>query len=265
LVTFSIDAHHKRDMIGIPRREDFMRKLANVSLLLVLVPALAAAQSSSAAGADIGRTIITATGTARESFLPDKVTILVTLEAQGMTADDASSRITALERAVVDTLRKTVGNRGNMVSIGYGVAPYRNANGPAAMMGGAAFVGRGVIRVELDHAEDLNRVTSAAAAKGGSPTGNPAYSSSAADSIRRIAMAKAFEQARGDAEALARAAGGRLGRLVESSSTNPGNAYLDAIANQPLFISAYGYDTGPRAVPTSTVTATVTTKWELIH
>jgi uncharacterized protein YggE len=243
-----------------------MRMSSAVSgLLMLLVPAISAAQPTATMRADTSRTIITTTGTARESFTPDKVTILVTLEAQGMSSEDAASRLTVLERAVLDTLRKSVGNRGTMTSFEYGVTPYRNPNGPPSMMGGGSFVGRGIVRVELDHADDLNRVTSAATAKGGSPTGNPAYTSSAVDSLRRVAMAKAFEQARGDAEALARAAGGRLGRLIESSSMNVANPYLDTISNQPLFISAYGYDTGPRTVPTSTANATVTTKWELIR
>lgn len=237
---------------------------AAVTLLMLLAPAIASAQTATLRP-DSSRTVIVATGTARESVIPDKVVILVTLEAQGMTSEDAATRLTTLERGVMDTLKKTVGTRGNLQSFGYGVSPYRSPNGPPSMTGGPAFVGRAIVRVELDHAEDLNRATSAAAAKGGSPTGNPSYTSSAADSIRRVAMAKAFEQARGDAEALARAAGGKLGRLLESSSVNVGNPYLDTISNQAVFMSAYGYDPGPRAVPTSTVNATVTTRWELIR
>ena len=242
-----------------------MKTPSAVALLMLFVPVFAAAQTPVPARSDDNRTIIVTTGMARESFVPDKVTMVVTLEAQGMTAEDAASRLSALEHAVLDTLKKTVGNRGITQSFGYGVSPYRNPNGPASMMGGAAFVGRGVVRIELDHADDLNRVTSAATAKGGSPSGNPSYTSSASDSLRRVAIGRAFELARGDAEALARAAGGKLGKLVESSSANVANPYSDAVTNQAVFISSYAYDGAPRIVPNSVVTATVTTRWELIR
>jgi uncharacterized protein YggE len=89
------------------------------------------------------------------------------------------------------------------------------------------------------------------------------FTLAATDSVRRILLPQALQQARRDAEALAAAAGGRLGRLLDvSTGTNQGTNYADQA--QAVFMTNMMFDTGQRSIPNSVVNVTVTTRWLLV-
>ncbi len=80
--------------------------------------------------------------------------------------------------------------------------------------------------------------------------------------MRRALIPQAFQQAQREAEALARAAGGRLGRLLDVSTTGAPNFFNES--NQQLYISTMGYDNGQRMTPSASVLVNVTTRWLLV-
>ena len=212
---------------------------------------------------DTNRTVITATGQARQNMTPDRATLMIMIDAQAMSADESATRLATIERAVTDTLRRLGLVGSTLQTFNSGVVPYRQQGMPSSMMGGPTFSGRSVIRVELARVDQISSVTSAALAKGAAYITPPVFSSSSADSVRRVLLPRALESARHDAEALAAAVGGRLGRLVDVTAPNtPSNVFAEQ--SQQVYFNSMYFDSGPRPAPSSTITASVTARWALV-
>jgi uncharacterized protein YggE len=86
------------------------------------------------------------------------------------------------------------------------------------------YVVSNVVRVELRRTDLVGSVIDAAVAKGANQIHSLDFSASNADSARRAALGSAIAQARGDAEAMARASGGSLGTLLELTSSDMGGS-----------------------------------------
>jgi hypothetical protein len=80
--------------------------------------------------------------------------------------------------------------------------------------------------------------------------------------VRRVLLPRALEAARRDAEAIAAAAGGRLGRMVDVSAPQAQGPFGEL--NQQVYFNSTYFDSGPRPAPNSAVTTTVTARWILI-
>ena len=209
---------------------------------------------------DTTRTIITAVGSARVSVAPDRAVLTILVEPQAMSVDEATRSLANAERTVLDTLFKLGLPRGAVQVYNNGVAPYRNQMNP--MQQSASFAGREIIRVELPRIDQVAAVASAAMAKGATFVAPPSYSVSASDSVRRSLVPQAFQQARRDAEVLARVSGGQLGRQLDASITQGPIFPSDA---QSVFVSNSIYDSGQRALPSSSITVNVTARWLLVR
>ena len=232
------------------------------SVLLLSLPCAAVGQTV-ILPADSGRTLVAATGQARQTLAPDRATLMIMIDAQAMSIDEAASRLGTIERAVLDTLRRLNLGTGAVQPYNSGVAPFRQQGMSPSMMGGPSFSGRSVVRVELSRLDQLGVVTSAALAKGAAFIAPPVFAVSSADSVRRALLPRALESARRDAEAIAAAAGGRLGRLVDvNAPQQPGAAFAEQ--NQQVFFNSMFYDSSPRTAPSSSVTTTVTGRWILV-
>src|SRR5262249_8014516 len=92
------------------------------------------------------------------------------------------------------------------------------SGGPGRVVG---YTVSNVVRVELKRIEQVGAVVDASLAKGANQINGIQFSSSTAAEARRTAMADAVRDARADAEALAKAAGGSVGPLIEVTSTAP--------------------------------------------
>ena len=225
--------------------------------LLALTASVTRAQT-----ADTGRTLITTSGHAQSSTTPDRVILTLLVEPQAMTVEEASSRVTTVQQAVLDTLRRLNLPAGSVQSFNSGVVPYRNQMNP--MAGGPSFSGRASIRVETSRLDLVPAITGAALAKGATFVSPPIFTASAADSVRRTLLPQAFQQARREAEALAAAAGGRLGRLVSTTSSQTGLDFVER-AQSLAFSANMIFDSGQRIAPTTTVAVIVTTCWTLLR
>jgi len=232
-----------------------------ISLAALLATVASVANAQATIQSDTGRTIISAGGQARQRTAPDRATLYFMVEPQAMSVDEASSRLPVVEKAVLDTLRRLGVPANAIQSFSSGVMPYRNSMNPS--MGGPSFAGRSMIRVELSRLDQLPAITAAALAKGATSISAPTLSYSGADSVRRALLPQAFQQAQREAEALAHAAGGRLGRLIDVSTTQQPNYFNEA--NQMVFVSAMSYDNGQRITPTAPVMVYVTTRWVLLR
>jgi uncharacterized protein YggE len=194
----------------------------------------------------------------------DRATIYLIVDASAGTPSQASERASSAAQAVLDTLRRLgLGPQAARLT-NYGAAPAMGT-GTAGPMPGATFAARSVIRVELRRLELLATVATAAFGRGATLIGPIQFSAATSDSARRAALAGSLAQARQDAEELARASGGRLGRLL---NVNMNSAYSAEYNPQqlPLGGPQYQYDAAAawRTPPEVMRSWNVSTSWEIL-
>jgi uncharacterized protein YggE len=178
-------------------------------LLFALVPEAFAQQPPTSDE----RSTIVVTGSGSISVPPDGVTIRLLVSSLEKRPDDAAERIDEGSDAVVAAI-EALGIDGLAVSrVGYSVNPdwERRANGERKFRG---YAGRVTIRVETGSLGATGQIIEAGIASGAGQVQGISYSSSQIDEARRQALAAAVEAARLDAQAMAAAAGGTLGRLI---------------------------------------------------
>jgi uncharacterized protein YggE len=131
----------------------------------------------------------------------------------------------------------------------------------------SGFVARSTIRAEVHRLEDLGKIIDASIASGATEVTGVQFLASNTDEARRTAMTEAVKQARADADAMARAAGGSLGRLIALNSGGISQPIYNARQNVQLEGAVL---TSAGASPTSIVpgdllvTAQVFGRWEFV-
>ena len=131
----------------------------------------------------------------------------------------------------------------------------------------SGFVARSTIRAEVHRLEDLGKIIDASIASGATEVSGVQFLASNTDDARRSAMTEAVRQARADADAMARAAGGSLGRLIALNSGGISQPIYNARQNVQLEGAML---TSAGASPTSIVpgdlivSAQVFGRWEFV-
>jgi uncharacterized protein len=165
--------------------------------------------------------IIATTATGEVRVTPDRATIFVGVQSRAQTAAAAGVDNARRQRMILDTLR-ALGISGDRVStMNYNVSPEMqyspNGQTPPKISG---YTVSNTVRADVQRLDEVGRVIDAALAKGANEISSLQFYSSKADSARRAALTAAVANARADAEALARAAGGALGSLIELSTAD---------------------------------------------
>jgi uncharacterized protein YggE len=247
-----------------------MRSLATpagalIAALVLLPPPHALAQADSACepcGGYSGSSVYV-TNQATIRLPPDRATIFLIVDVPAATPALASERAAQGAKAVLDTLKRVGVPAGSARLVDYGAAP-TVATGGAPPVPGATYTARSVIRVELQSLELLSRVGTASFAAGATLMGPIQFGAAEMDSARRSGLAGALAQARTDAEEMAKAAGGRLGRLLDLNM-NP--MYSADLNPQPLPLGGpnYAYDAAAawRTPPEVIRAWTVAGRWEV--
>ena len=236
-----------------------MRLALVLSACLLAAPSLRAQQSPMPVRpAEIA---VSAQGEAKAA--PDRAVVTLGVQSRAATASEAARENARVQRAVLDTLR-AMGFRSEQLSTAnfnvrpeYTPAPDRA--GPPSVTG---YVVSNSVQVTMNETEQAAEVIDAALAKGANTVHGLYFMLADPAPARREALADAVAKARGDAEALARASGGSLGRLLEMT-TLPGPAEFRTYAR-----SAYGGVVGGTVTPVepgqASVVAAVTMRWELV-
>jgi uncharacterized protein YggE len=117
------------------------------------------------------------------------------------------------------------------------------------------------VRVDIRKIDEVGKAIDAALAGGANNIGSLQFTASNADSARHDAYARATAQARGDAEALAKAAGGTLGPLLEltASGDNGARPVMYARAMAGAAAAPTPIDAGP-----ITVNVSVNARWQFL-
>ena len=180
---------------------------------------------------------IVTNGEGEAQVTPDRARVHIAVETRAATAGAAASENARIQRAVLDRLRALGIPADRLTTTGYSVQPeyaHRDRNGtPVEQPRVTGYVARNTIRADVHQMAQVGTVIDAALAAGANRLGGLDMYSSREDAVRREALANAVRAARTDAEAMATAAGGRLGPLLELTSGGffrPPPPYASAMA-----------------------------------
>ena len=220
----------------------------------------AVAQAPVAAIPTLAGVSVTATG--EDQVTPDRAKLSIGVQTQAATAAAASTRNAQLQRAVFDTLRALGLAADQLTTSGYNVYPEQVYDQPTRRTRITGYNVQNTIVVDLRKIEQVGPVLDAVLSKGANLVSSLQFYSSQAEASRRRALAKAVENARADAEAMARASGGTLGELVELSSgliERPRPMMEMAMAR-----AASADAPTPISEGTQTISATVSARWRFV-
>jgi uncharacterized protein YggE len=221
--------------------------------VLALLPAIAGAQT-------VRDSTITVSATKISRIAPDRASMYVLVEGSAETAPDAVTRVETKLKAVAEAI-KALGPRAEQDrAITYSVGPAAQQNMYPQQVMPPSNVSRAVLRVHMARADQVAHVAAAALGAGASGISAVTFESTVADSVRRSRMMEVLAVARADAQALATALDGKLGAIVDVSSTagNIGFAGPTMLTFEPRFAQ-------PTQVPEVTINTSVTVRFRLMR
>lgn len=190
-----------------------MRILPLVLALAILPPAAAAAQLPSAAPV---RPQVVATGDGEVLVTPDRAVVDIAVETMAPTAVTAAAENARLIATVSEAIRRAGVPTSAISGSGYSVSANTVYEQGTTRQQGYKAVNS--LRIEMDRFERVGPVIDAALAAGANRVSDVRFTTREAAAARQRAIAAAVGRARTDAEAMARAAGGSLGPLLEVSN-----------------------------------------------
>jgi uncharacterized protein YggE len=192
--------------------------LRTAACAALLLPHLAFAETTPPSGPPPPQIVATATGEAR--LRPDRAKILVGVQTRGKTAAAAARDNNTRQQAMIEAI-VAAGVPGEQISTeNYNVSADTRIRQPGQDPVVVGYVVTNVVHVEVRRTDQVGPVIDAALGKGANQINGVAWFSSNTDVARRLALSDAVAKARGDAEAMARAAGGKLGPLLEIATTD---------------------------------------------
>jgi uncharacterized protein YggE len=205
---------------------------------------------------------IMTSGRGEARITPDRATVVVTIEARGGTAADATAANNKTTSATIKAVKAATSAADNVTTESFTVGrDYDNKGHPTN------FVARNSIRSQLQNIAEIGQVIDAALNAGATQIMPVQFTGSRTPDARREAVRAAVIQARLDAESMAEAAGGTLGRLLTlTSSVIPSRTSYDmAIATSSLSGGLAREAVAPPVLPNDlTVSAVVSGSWEFI-
>jgi len=236
----------------------FVQSLATA--LVMALPATARAQQPMA---PVLVPALVSSGQGEAKVTPDRASIMVNVQTRAATATAAAADNAQRTKAVLDALAKLGLPREQLGTEGYTVYPEMRYDKDGAAPRVVAYVVTNSIRAETKRPEQAGAIVDAALTAGANMINSLTFYASSIDEARRMAIAEAVANARADADAMAKAAGGSLGELIELSTNGP------TVPPRPM------YDMGARAQamkmePTpinpgqQTVTVFVNARWRFL-
>jgi uncharacterized protein len=205
-----------------------------------------------------GPEILTA-GSGEATLPPQRAVLTIGMTSRASNAADASSRNAKILRSVLDTLGRAGFPRESLKTVNFGVDPnidYEHANKVTG------YDATATIRLVVHDLTQIGRVIDLALTAGATGVSNVTFESDSVGIGRRRALGEALARARSDADALATAAGGSLGRLVEVSTLLTGFGYGGRVSAALTFSTARQ---APEFTPRDVVVqVSVQARWEFV-
>ena len=195
---------------------------------------------------------------------PDRAHLNVSVETRGRTSQLASQDNARIAAAILESLQRAGIAAAQIRTIGLTVNPeyrYPEGGGRPTVVG---YQARNSIEVEIRNLSRVGSVVDATLAAGATNISGPTFTLANPDSARREALATAVRRAQADAEVMARAAGQKLGTVLEL--TSGGGTEQPVFDRGPMLMSARAE--GAVETPISTgmikVRASVTMRVQLV-
>lgn len=208
--------------------------------------------------------ILSTSGQGEAKVTPDRASVMLNVQTRATTAAAAAADNATRTRAVLDAVARLGLSRDQLSTEGYTVYPEMqyDRNGAAPRVSG--YVVTNTVHAETKRPEQAGAIVDAALGAGANMVNSLTFYASSIDEARRQAVAAAVGNARADAEAMAKAAGGNLGPLVELSTGGP------TVPPRPMYDVAVRAKSAMQAEPTpvnpgqQTVTVYVTARWRFV-
>lgn len=234
-----------------------MRRLSVVICALLVSPTLAAQTNAGATSTPI----VAVSGTASKSIPADHATVYISVETHASTAEQAGRENARVQQAVVAALRGAGADSVDLSGAGYIVRPDNRSEFSAQAATPMGYVANNIVHIEVRRLDRIGALIDTALAAGANRVSGINFTSSAEREARRSVLAEAVTNARSDAEAIATAAGGSLGRLIELNTQQGDGLEAFAFRQATIVGIASQTDVGRRAVD---VRVTVNAKWEFV-
>jgi uncharacterized protein YggE len=155
----------------------------------------------------------------------DEAMLIVAVESRQASAAAASADIARRMRAVREALVRAGVHADSITTSSFSVQPNLERTEGRQQQNG--YVALNAVRVRTRRLDQVGPLIDAALAAGANRVDGVQFGASSTARARRAALAEAIAEARGDAEEMARAAGGTLGELLElSTAVSPGNVMI---------------------------------------
>jgi len=196
---------------------------------------------------------IAVSGTGTVTVSPDYAVVqltVVTRDAEAARAGQANARAMTAVRGALRSLLSIPDD--SLPTVSYGVDPDFDRGRPVG------YQARSAIEVTVHDLARVGGVIDAALGAGANNVSQLRFESSKEEAARLEALGQAVQSARRQAEAIARAAGGRLGPLLSITSGGP-----IALAGRQMAMRTMAAET-PVEAPALEVTAMVNARWAFI-
>lgn len=234
------------------------RRHISALLACVLIPfASAAAQLPTCPDGSV----LSTSGQGEAKVTPDRASVMINIQSRAPTAAVAASDNASRTRAVLDAIGRLGLSKDQMSTEGYTVYPEMqyDKNGGAPKVSG--YVVTNTVRAETKRPEQAGAIVDAALGAGANLINSLSFYASSIDEARRQAVGAAVASARADADAMAHAAGGTVGALIELSTGGP------TVPPRPMFDVSIRAKSAMQSEPTpvnagqQTVIVFVQAKW----
>jgi uncharacterized protein YggE len=161
---------------------------------------------------------IVVSGVGETRVTPDRAVISIGVYSRATTAAAAARENARKQAAIIDTLRALGIPRDQISTTQFNVSPEMRHIPQSGRNEITGYSVSNTVRVEVRQLDQVATAIDATLAKGANQINSLDFIVFNADEPRRRALTQAIERARLDAEAMARAAGGSLGTLLELST-----------------------------------------------
>jgi uncharacterized protein len=194
-------------------------------------------------------------------IVPDRAMLTVAVESQAVSAAKAGSDNAARQARVIEAVKAAGIAAAQIRTSGYNVFPeYAQGDGRAPRITG--YRAHNSVQVEVRDIASVGKVIDAALAAGANNIGSINLFASNTDPARKEALEKAVRKARTEADAVAAAAGGSLGALLELSIEPYGDP--QPLMRQDVRAMAMAAAATPIETGELVVNAMVRVRWQFI-
>jgi uncharacterized protein YggE len=207
---------------------------------------------------------IAVSGVGETRVTPDRAIINIGVYSRATTAAAAARENARKQQAIIDTVRALGVPREQISTTQFNVHPEMRHIPQSGRSEITGYAVNNTVRIEIRQLDQVAVVIDAALSKGANQINSLDFFVFNADEPRRRALTQAIERARLDADAMARAAGGSLGPLLELSTVYT----AVPIPRRDMALALRGQAQADVATPIEpgeeVIRAAVTARWQFV-